>query len=84
MQRLIPSANGAFVARRRQPARGRWIHRIEQSVVENEVKAAGFTLASKAEFLRNAADARDWSSSPGAARERLGTEDRFVLRFVKP
>jgi predicted methyltransferase len=60
------------------------LHRIEQSVVENEVKAAGFTLASKAEFLRNAADTRDWSSSPGAAGERLGTEDRFVLKFVKP
>jgi predicted methyltransferase len=60
------------------------LHRIEQSVVESEVKAAGFTLASKAEFLRNPADARDWSSSPGAAGDRLGTEDRFVLKFVKP
>jgi len=60
------------------------LHRIEQSVVESEEKAAGFTLASKAEFLRNPADARDWSSSPGAAGDRLGTEDRFVLKFVKP
>jgi predicted methyltransferase len=60
------------------------LHRIEQSVVESEVKAAGFTLASTAEFLRNPADARDWSSSPGAAGDRLGTEDRFVLKFVKP
>jgi predicted methyltransferase len=60
------------------------LHRIEESVVESEVKAAGFTLASRAEFLRNPADARDWSSSPGAAGDRLGTEDRFVLKFVKP
>jgi len=60
------------------------LHRVEQSVVESEVKAAGFTLAAKGEFLRNAADARDWSSSPGAAGERIGTEDRFVLKFVKP
>ncbi len=60
------------------------LHRIEQGVVESEVKKAGFTLAAKGEFLRNPADARDWSSSPGAAGDRLGTEDRFVLRFSKP
>jgi predicted methyltransferase len=60
------------------------LHRIEQSVVEAEVKTAGFTLAAKTELLRNPSDARDWSSSPGAAGDRLGTEDRFVLKFVKP
>jgi predicted methyltransferase len=60
------------------------LHRIEQSVVENEVKTAGFTLAAKGEFLRNPADARDWSSSPREAGAKLGTEDRFVLKFVKP
>jgi predicted methyltransferase len=59
------------------------LHRIEQSVVENEVKSAGFTLAEKADFLRNPRDARDWSSSPREAGERLGTEDRFVLKFKK-
>jgi predicted methyltransferase len=60
------------------------LHRIEQNVIEKEVAKAGFTLAAEADFLRNPADARDWSSSPGAAGERLGTEDRFVLKFVKP
>ncbi len=60
------------------------LHRIEQSAVESEVKAAGFTLAAKGEFLRNPADARDWSSSPREAGARLGTEDRFVLKFTKP
>jgi predicted methyltransferase len=60
------------------------LHRIEQGVVENEVKTAGFTLAAKGEFLRNPADARDWSSSPREAGAKLGTEDRFVLKFVKP
>jgi|HubBroStandDraft_2_1064218.scaffolds.fasta_scaffold10430_4 predicted methyltransferase len=60
------------------------LHRIEQSVVENEVKNAGFTLAAKGEFLRNPADARDWSSSPREAGAKLGTEDRFVLKFTKP
>jgi predicted methyltransferase len=60
------------------------LHRIEQSVVENEVKTAGFTLAAKGEFLRNPADVRDWSSSPREAGAKLGTEDRFVLKFTKP
>ena len=60
------------------------LHRIEQSVVESEVEKAGFTLAAQADFLRNPSDARDWSSSPRVAGDRLGTEDRFVLKFVKP
>jgi predicted methyltransferase len=60
------------------------LHRIEESVVENEVKLAGFSLAAKGDFLHNAADKRDWSSSPRDAGAKLGTEDRFALRFVKP
>jgi predicted methyltransferase len=60
------------------------LHRIEEKVVESEVKLAGFALQGKATFLANPADTRDWSSSPHAAAERLGTEDRFVLKFVKP
>jgi predicted methyltransferase len=60
------------------------LHRIEQSAVENEVKKAGFTLSATADFLRNPNDTRDWSSSPRAAGERLGTEDRFILKFTKP
>lgn len=60
------------------------LHRIEERAVEEEVKKAGFTLLAKADFLRNPNDARDWSSSPREAGERLGTEDRFVLKFQKP
>ena len=60
------------------------LHRIEQSVVENEVAAAGFVRAGEAAFLRNPDDARDWNDSPRVAGERRGTSDRFVLRFVKP
>jgi predicted methyltransferase len=60
------------------------LHRIEESVVENEVKSTGFTLAAKGDFLRNPSDKRDWSSSPREAGARLGTEDRFVLKFTKP
>jgi predicted methyltransferase len=60
------------------------LHRIEEKVVVDEVKAAGFTLAADAAFLRNPADARDWSASPSKAGEKRGTSDRFVLKFVKP
>jgi predicted methyltransferase len=60
------------------------LHRIEESVVRDEVTRAGFRLVRTADFLRNPADARDWNDSPRAAGERRGTSDRFVLAFVKP
>ena len=60
------------------------LHRIEQSVVEAEVQRAGFTLADHADFLRNPGDGRDWNSSPKEAGERVGTEDRFILKYRKP
>jgi predicted methyltransferase len=60
------------------------IHRIEESVVRKEVSAAGFKLEADADFLRNADDKRDWSTSPMAAGEKRGTSDRFVLKFKKP
>jgi predicted methyltransferase len=60
------------------------LHRIEQSIVEAEVKKAGFTLAASSDVLRNPSDTRDWNSSPKEAGPRLGTEDRFALKFVKP
>jgi predicted methyltransferase len=60
------------------------LHRIEEKVVREEVERAGFKLAGEAAFLRNPADARDWSASPRVAAERRGTSDRFVLRFQKP
>jgi predicted methyltransferase len=56
-------------------------HRIEQSVVEGEVTKAGFTLVARADFLRNPSDTRDWDSSQGTG---VGTQDRFILKFVRP
>jgi predicted methyltransferase len=56
------------------------IHRIEQRVVEDEVTKVGFTLAERADFLENPSDTRDWDSSQG---QGVGTEDRFVLKFVR-
>jgi len=62
------------------------LHRIDESVVRDEVQSAGFRLESESEFLRNPADARDWNASPPAAEKagKRGTSDRFALRFVKP
>ncbi len=60
------------------------LHRIEERVLREEVRAAGFTLDAAASFLKNPSDTRDWSASPRVAAERRGTSDRFTLRFKKP
>jgi predicted methyltransferase len=60
------------------------LHRIEESVVREEVEKAGFRLAAEADFLRAPGDTRDWSASPRVAGEKRGTSDRFVLKYVKP
>ncbi|MBX3232179.1 MAG: class I SAM-dependent methyltransferase [Labilithrix sp.] len=60
------------------------LHRIEESVVRDDVTKAGFKLAGEAAFLRNPNDARDWNAAPGAAGDKRGTSDRFVLAFTKP
>lgn len=60
------------------------LHRIEEKLVREEIRKAGFKLVSEAGFLRNPADTRDWNASPGGPAERRGTTDRFVLKFVKP
>jgi predicted methyltransferase len=60
------------------------LHRIEEKALVEDVTKAGFVLEKSGDFLRNPDDARDWSSSPGAAGERRGQSDRFVLLFRKP
>jgi predicted methyltransferase len=60
------------------------LHRVEESVVVDEILKAGFVLDTTADFMRNPADARDWNASPSAAGEKRGTADRFVLKFRKP
>jgi predicted methyltransferase len=60
------------------------LHRIEEKVVRAEIEKAGFRLKAEASFLKNPNDTRDWSASPGAAGEKRGTSDRFVLMFEKP
>jgi predicted methyltransferase len=60
------------------------LHRIEESVVRDEIQKAGFLFDGEATFLKNPNDTRDWSASPRFAGEKRGTSDRFVLRFKKP
>lgn len=60
------------------------LHRIEEAIVIQEIKEAGFALEAEGDFLRNPQDTRDWNASPTQAGERRGQSDRFVLRFRKP
>lgn len=55
------------------------LHRIDEAVVREDFRQAGFTLEASGDYLRNAADARDKTS---AEMERLS--DKFALRFMKP
>jgi len=58
---------------------GRTLHRIDEAVVVDEVRKAGFVVEQEGDFLRNPADPRDESSN----RPKVPT-DKFALRFVKP
>jgi predicted methyltransferase len=55
------------------------LHRIEESVLRNEIEAAGFKLVGAADFLRNPEDLRD----AVVFRAKVPV-DEFVLKFVKP
>jgi predicted methyltransferase len=58
---------------------GKTLHRIDEAVVRDEARQAGFVFDGEANFLRNPADARD---KPSTGSET--TSDKFLLRFVKP
>ena len=60
-------------------ADGRTLHRIDEKVVVEEARRAGFVLEAEGDFLRNPADTRDTPST----RATIPT-DKFALRFVKP
>jgi predicted methyltransferase len=55
------------------------LHRIEESLVRQEVLAAGFRLVESANFLRNPDDTRELPVSKNTVRN-----DEFVLKFRKP
>ncbi len=55
------------------------LHRIEETVVVNELHQAGFQLEQEADFLRNPSDPRDQ-----VIFKMNIPIDNFALRFVKP
>ncbi len=58
---------------------GKTLHRIDETVVRDELKAAGFVLEAEGQFLRNPNDSRTESSN-----DPKEPTDKFALRFVKP
>lgn len=57
------------------------LHRIEESVIVDEITGAGFLLAATGDFLSNTEDDRSLIVFNPDIR---GRTDRFVLRFEKP
>ena len=58
---------------------GKTLHRIDEAIVLEEARQAGFVLDAEATFLRNPSDTHD---KPSTAAEQ--TSDKFLLRFIKP
>ena len=57
---------------------GKTLHRIEEALVVDEVKRAGFALEAEGAFMRDPADTRT-----GSSNNATPPSDKFVLRFVK-
>jgi predicted methyltransferase len=57
----------------------RTLHRIEESVLKQEIEAAGFKLVAEADFLRHPEDPRDAKVFQPAV-----PTDEFVLKYQKP
>jgi len=55
------------------------LHRIEETTLRREIEAAGFKLASEADFLRHPDDPRD-----AAVSHSQVPVDEFVLKYQKP
>ena len=58
---------------------GKTLHRIEESTLRREIEAAGFKLATEADFLRHPDDPRD-----AAVFRPQVPVDEFVLKYQKP
>jgi len=55
------------------------LHRIETSLVVNEVTGAGFKMAKQSDLLKSSDDPH----TTNAIKEQRGKSDRFVLKFEK-
>jgi predicted methyltransferase len=58
------------------------LHRIDEQLLRDEVRKAGFRLVAEAGFLRNPNDPRDWNAD--STVNKTHDQDRFALKFVKP
>ena len=58
---------------------GKTLHRIEEGTLRKEIEAAGFRLASEADFLRHPEDPRDVPVFKSQV-----PNDEFVLKYQKP
>ena len=57
------------------------LHRVEESVVKEQLTKAGFVLDGESEVLRNPADPKTANVFDPSIR---GKTDQFMLRFRKP
>lgn len=55
------------------------LHRVDESLVVNEIEKAGFKLEAASSALRHPDDDRTW-----LVFKHRGETDRFMLKFVKP
>lgn len=62
---------------------GKRLHRVEASLVQKELEAAGFVLEAESYLLTDAEDTMDWSIF-APDREGRDTTSRFVYLFRKP
>jgi predicted methyltransferase len=58
---------------------GKTLHRFEESVLRQEVEAAGFRIVAEGNFWRNPNDTHDFPSYRPTT-----PVDNFVLKFQKP
>jgi predicted methyltransferase len=58
---------------------GKTLHRIDESILRQEVEAAGFKLIGEGNFWRHPEDTRDFTTL-----RPTGPVDQFVLKFQKP
>ena len=56
------------------------LHRVDERLVVDEILAAGFSLESESDLLRNGDDSREINVFKAPIR---GRTDRFVLKFTK-
>lgn len=59
------------------------LHRVEPSLVREEIEAAGFVLEAESFLLRNPEDSHDWNIFKEGGKFRDKT-DRFIYLFRKP